>query len=118
MHAVSSIPECVKTHLQLSSTHRANVYAILGHDMPSGAAVDQVELSFAMAKRSIETTANDELEVVEEGTGSGVIKCLSCVPQVKINVSGMGQLSTKSWTTYKVRGTYYVCSQGINSSSS
>ena len=90
MYAVSSIPECVKTHLRLSSTHRANVYAILGHDMPSDAAVDQVELSFAMAKRFIETTAKNELEVVEEGTGSGVIKCLSCVPQVKINVSGRG----------------------------
>ncbi len=90
MYAVSSIPECVKTHLRSSSTHRANVHAILGHDMPSDAEVDQVELSFAMAKRFVETAAKDELEVVEDETGSGLIKCLTCVPLVKINISGRG----------------------------
>ena len=47
--AVSSVQECVKTHLRTSSTNRANVHTILGHDMLCAIAINQVEFCFAMA---------------------------------------------------------------------
>ena len=63
--------------------------------MPSAAAVDQGELSFVMAKRFIETVACGELEVVDEGAGCGFVKCMNCVPLVKININGGGSLQQR-----------------------